>query len=302
MPEYKNQAELNVTTQNHIKTNYSKESDRFGVIYTPQSIVSFMVRSVKEILKAQNRDMEDVKILDPFVGTGNYMIEIMKQLKTPNLDNLEAFEIMPYSFEIAQQNLDDTYFQLTSQKGKFNLILCDTFDQFNSLFSSKVDVVIGNPPYNRDQQNENDNNKNKKHPELDSRILETYAKDSRATNKTACYDTYVKAFRWSCDKINDNGIIAFITNNSFIQAMSLDGMRKHLREEFEALYIIDLGGNIRQGALREGNVFGVKVGICIIFLIKQWHKKGIFYHKTDETWTKEQKFEWLDGLNSFLEV
>ena len=93
-------------------------------------------------------------------------------------------------------------------------------------------VIIGNPPYNVGQMNENDNNKNRKYKEMDKRVAETYAKDSKATNKNALSDPYVKAFRWASDRIGEEGIVGFVTNNSFLDNLAFDGMRKHLATGF----------------------------------------------------------------------
>ena len=101
-------------------------------------------------------------------------------------------------------------------------------------------VIIGNPPYNVGQINENDDNKNQKYETIDARIAETYAKDSKATLKTQLYDLYVKAIRWASDRIGDEGVIAFITNNSFLDGLAFDGMRKHLADDFDTVYVLDL--------------------------------------------------------------
>ncbi len=122
-------------------------------------------------------------------------------------------------------------------------------------------VIIGNPPYNVGQVNANDNNKNRKYAVLDKRLSATYAQASRATNKSKLSDPYVKAIRWASDRIGEEGVVAFVTNNSFLDAVSFDGVRKHLADDFNALYILDLGGNARKGlAVSDANVFGIRVG------------------------------------------
>ena len=107
-------------------------------------------------------------------------------------------------------------------------------------------VVIGNPPYNVGQVNENDNNKNREYPTMAARVAETYAKDSKATLKNQLSDPYVKAIRWASDRIGQEGVVAFVTNNSFLDGVAFDGMRKHLADNFEAIYILDLSGNVRR--------------------------------------------------------
>ena len=70
-----------------------KEADTHGIVYTPQPIVDFMVRSVEDILKKEfGRSLSDkgVHILDPFVGTGNFITRVMKEIKTTAL---------PYKYE-----------------------------------------------------------------------------------------------------------------------------------------------------------------------------------------------------------
>ena len=150
-------------------------------------------------------------------------------------------------------------------------------------------VVIGNPPYNMGQVNENDNNKNRKYKTMDERIADTYVKDSKATLKSALYDPYIKAIRWGLDRIGEEGVVAFVTNNSFLEGLAFDGMRKHLAADCDAIYIFDLGGNARKGLkVSDANVFGIRVGVSINLFAK---KKGnssesphISYYRTNDLW------------------
>jgi predicted helicase len=77
---------------------------------------------------------------------------------------------------------------------------------------------------------------------------------------------YSRFFRWATDRLGENGIIAFVTNSSFINARTFDGFRKVVNNEFSEIYIVDLGGNIREGD-KTGNVFGIKLGVAISFMI-----------------------------------
>jgi len=168
-------------------------------------------------------------------------------------------------------------------------------------------VIIGNPPYNAHQVNENDNSKNRKYKLMDSRVASTYAKDSAATNKNALSDPYVKAFKWASRRIEENGegIVAFVSNNSFVNDFTFDGMRKHLVADFNRIYVLDLKGNIRKDSMRDGiplgeqhTVFGLSamVGIAITFLIKKKvdteHK--VFYKTVDFRSTRVEKFALLE--------
>jgi predicted helicase len=158
----------------------------------------------------------------------------------------------------------------------------------------KISVIIGNPPYNANQQNENDNNKNRPYDEIDESIKRTYIANSTA-QKTKLYDMYARFFRWASNRLSDNGILAFITNSSFIDARGFDGFRKVVAEEFDAIYVLDLGGNIRKGS--KSNVFGIKVGVAISFLIKDANQLSkscqIFYAGIPEFNTATEKLTFL---------
>ena len=93
-------------------------------------------------------------------------------------------------------------------------------------------------------------------------------RDSAASNKNKLSDPYVKAIRWASNRIEEEGIVAFVTNNSFLDAVAFDGMRKHLSDDFDAIYILDLGGNVKKNPKLSGkthNVFGIQVGVSINF-------------------------------------
>ncbi len=97
----------------------------------------------------------------------------------------------------------------------------------------------------------------------------------------------------------EEGIVAFITNNSFLDGVAFDGMRKHLAEDCDAIYILDLGGNARKGLkVSDANVFGIRVGVSINLFIKEKEDSSdapqIFYYRTDDLWDKKQKFDFLN--------
>jgi predicted helicase len=95
------------------------------------------------------------------------------------------------------------------------------------------------------QSNFNDNNANIKHKYLEDRITETYVNKSNSTLKRSLYDSYIKSIRWASDRIECNGIIAFVTNGSFIKTATAAGMRACLEDEFTSIYCFDLRGNQR---------------------------------------------------------
>ena len=299
-------------------------ADTHGIVYTPQPIIDFMVNSVAHILETEfGRSLSDtgVHIIDPFVGTGNFIVRLMQDIQGTALEakyrhELHCNEVMLLPYYIASLNIEQEFFQRTGTYLPFEgIALADTFELLEQdqaeLFTREntervqkqkaadMFVVIGNPPYNAWQVNESDNNRNRKYTAMDARIADTYATDSKATLKNALYDPYVKAIRWAADRIGEEGVVAFVTNNSFLDAVAFDGMQKHLSDDFDALYILDLGGNARKGLkVSDANVFGIRVGVSINLFVKNKEKPSedfqIFYYHTDEMWNKERKFEFLN--------
>ena len=314
---------------------YSVEvADTHGIVYTPQPIVDFMVRSVEEILQTEfSRSLSDsgVHIIDPFVGTGNFIVRIMREMRRTALaekytTELHCNEVMLLPYYIASMNIEHEFYEAMGRYQPFEgICLVDTFelaeDRQLPLFTPEntrrveeqketpMFVIIGNPPYNVGQVNENDNNKNRKYETMDARVKETYAKDSKATLKNALADPYVKAIRWASDRIGEEGVVAFVTNNSFIDSVAFDGMRKRLADDFDVTYILDLSGNVRKNPKLSGtthNVFGIQVGVSIGFFIKRCDNTNsqteIFYACVDEFWRKEDKYRYLDSKQHYKNI
>ena len=179
--------------------------------------------------------------------------------------------------------------------------------------ATPIFVCIGNPPYNAWQVNENDNNRNRKYPEIDERVRHTYGKDSAAQNRNSLSDPYIKAIRWASDRVltNGEGVVAFVTNNAFLDSLACDGVRKHLSEEFDEIRIVDLGGNVRKNPKLSGtthNVFGIQVGVSVNFFILYPRKKArkdkarIFYHAVPRDWRRTEKYDWLEKIGDIEKV
>ena len=311
-------------------------ADTHGIVYTPQPIVDFMVKSVEHLLKTEfDRSLSDtgVHIIDPFVGTGNFIVRLMQDIQGAMLaekyqHELHCNELLLLPYYIATLNIEHEYFQRTGTYLPFEgIVLADTFElleerqmQFFTQANTErvarqkaadMFVVIGNPPYNAGQVNENDNNKNRKYETMDARVRETYSQDSQATNKNALSDPYIKAIRWASDRIGDAGVVAFVTNNSFIDGIAFDGMRNHLAADFDTIYILDLSGNVRKNPKLSGtthNVFGIQVGVSINFFIKKnpgstrTQPAEIFYARVDEFWRKEEKYQYLDSKQHYQNI
>ncbi len=320
---------LNTLYQRFFQDFSVKDADRHGVVYTPQPIVDFMVNSVQHILKTHfGKSLADtgVHIIDPFVGTGNFIVRLMQDIPGIALDKkykgeLHCNEVMLLPYYIASMNIEHAYYEKMGRYEPFkHICFVDTFDTFGLMDApnqtgnftfltaentlrvqeqkdTPMFVVIGNPPYNAGQANENDNNQNRPHEAVDNRVRATYAAASSAQMKNKLYDPYVKSLRWASDKIGPEGIIALITNNSFIDAKQFDGLRQCLAEEFDTLYLLNLGGNIRKGQPGDSNVFGIQVGVSINFLVKTGQpregKARICYNDETAEVRKERTFQFL---------
>jgi predicted helicase len=292
---------LKVVYETFYKSYNPKAADRLGVVYTPNEIVRFMIESTDHLLNEHfQKSLEDknVEILDPATGTGTYVCELIDYIRPSKLEykyknEMHANEVAILPYYIANLNIEFTYKQRMDAYAEFeSLCFVDTLDNMGfgftgkqtSMFSvsaenstrikkqneKKISVIIGNPPYNANQANENDNNKNRLYDQIDKRIKDTFIKYSTA-QKTKVYDMYARFYRWAFDRLGDNGVISFITNRSFIDSRTFDGFRAVVASEFDYVYIVDLGGDVRANPKLSGtkhNVFGIQTGVAIMFLVK----------------------------------
>jgi predicted helicase len=293
---------LNAVYEKFFQRFDTKQADTHGIVYTPQPIVDFMVRSVEEILQQEfGKSLSDsgVHILDPFTGTGNFITRIMQQIKRSALpqkyaEELHCNEIMLLPYYIASMNIEHAYMERVGEYSPFEgICLADTFDLserrqaglafMNIANTARVDTqkaatifaIVGNPPYNAGQDVSNDNNPNREYEAMHERIWETYAARSDATLLSTLDDPYIQAFRWATDRLrNEDGVIAYVSNGRFIAGKATDGMRKCLALEFDKLYVVDLGGDVRSNPKISGtthNVFGIQAGIAITILVRTRH-------------------------------
>ncbi|HET7563017.1 MAG TPA: type ISP restriction/modification enzyme, partial [Rhodanobacteraceae bacterium] len=330
---HEKQTFLKVVYENFYKVYNPKAADRLGVVYTPNEIVRFMIDSADWLCEqhfGRNLIDKDVEILDPAAGTGTFICELLEhfrgqpaKLKHKYLEELHANEVAILPYYVANLNIEATFAAISGEYLEYpNLCFVDTLDnvaglrrytgqQVADLFGMgeenierikrqnrrKISVVIGNPPYNANQANENDNNKNREYPDIDARIKETYIKASTA-QKTKLYDMYARFFRWASDRIAENGVVAFISNRSWIDSRTFDGFRDVVTREFNEIHIVDLGGDVRANPKLSGtkhNVFGIQTGVAIGFLVKRAKAQGcrIFYSRRPEFETAEEKLAWL---------
>ena len=319
------------------RTAFPKMSERLGIVYTPVEIVDFIIRTADQALKKEfNTSLTDqgVHILDPFTGTGTFMVRLLqsgiikeKDLPRKFREELHANELVLLAYYIAAINIEEAYHgQVDIEYEPFDgILLTDTFqltegedylddESFHSnnerakkQNKKDIRVIIGNPPYSAGQDNQNDNNQNMEYPRLDARIDLTYAQTSNAALRRAIYNSYIRAIRWASDRIKDNGLICFVTDGGFIDGNAMDGLRGALASEFTSISVFNLRGNQRtQGeeSRREGGkVFGSgsRQPIAITLLIKNSAKKKegvIQYYDIGDYLTREQKLEKVQSFAS----
>ena len=293
---------LKTVYENFYKVYNPKGADKLGVVYTPNEIVRFMIDSTDWLLEKHfGKSLSDkgVDILDPATGTGTFIAELIDRINIHTLEykyehELHANEVAILPYYIANLNIEYTYQQRKGTYKEFkNICFVDTLDNTDALAYSgkqqmlggissenakrikdqnakRISVIIGNPPYNANQANFNDFNKNREYNEIDKRIKDTYVKYSTA-QKTKVYDMYARFFRWSMDRLDKDGIIAFVTNRSFIDSRTFDGFRKVVEDEFDYVYIVDTRSDVRANPKIAGtthNIFGIQTGVAIMFLVK----------------------------------
>lgn len=329
------------------KTAFPKVVEKLGIVYTPIEVVDFINNSVAQVLKKEfNRNLSDenVHILDPFTGTGTFITRLIQTglinkeaLPRKYAKELHANEIVLLAYYIASINIENAYHDAIGMGNGYKsfdgICLTDTFqlgetDETTNLFDEMlpqnservmeqkklpVRVIIGNPPYSIGQKSANDNAQNQSYPKLEKRLEETYINSTSATLSRGLYDSYIKAFRWSSDRIDEKngGIVAFITNSGWIDTNSTDGLRKCFEKEFSSIYVFNLRGGIRgkskDAAQREGqNIFDIMTGVAITILVKnpnvKTEKATIYYHDIGDYLKRSEKLEILQqfkGINNF---
>ena len=322
---------------------FPRMSERLGIVFTPVEVVDFIIRSADDAMRTafgQSLGDPGVAIIEPFAGTGTFVARLLQlgvipaeALEHKYKNEIFANEFVLLSYYIASINIEQVYHQVRAEQGvdegyvEFpGMTLTDTFqlhegdgtitEDFEGLAAnnerakaekdSAITVIVMNPPYSAKQGSANDDNQNLAYPRLDERIAATYADRSSGTNKNSLYDSYFRALRWASDRIGERGVIAFVSNNSFIEGNSADGVRLSLQNEFSQIFINNLRGGIRGkvgiAAKREGgNVFDIQTGVAISILIKDPSHSGaadIFYSEAEDYATRQEKLDQLTTYGS----
>ena len=326
------------------KTAFPKLVEKLGIVYSPVEIVDFIIYSVNDILiKEFGRSISDenVHLLDPFTGTGTFITRLLQSGLISKNDLLRKYtseihcnEIVLLAYYIAAVNIENAFHDLVGKDASYQafegICLTDTFQLGESLDADKLfsdmfpqnskrvqqqqkaplRIIFGNPPYSKGQKSSNDNSANQSYPKLDKRIADTYVAETDANNKNAIYDSYIKAFRWSTDRLDKTGgIICFVSNSGWLDGSGMDGLRKCLEKEFTAIYIFNLRGNQRtSGELSRkegGKIFGSgsRTPIAITLLVKNPNVKTegatIHYHDIGDYLSREEKLKIVSDSKSF---
>ncbi|MDP9806407.1 putative helicase [Trueperella bonasi] len=325
---------------------FSRLQERLGIVFTPVEVVDYILHSAEAVMQRHfGKSLADdgVATIDPFLGTGTFVTRLLQsgiipadKLERKYLTEIFANEVVLLSYYIASINIEQVYREVRKEQGASDeyvefpgISLTDTFQMYES--DDKLDraggyfedntaralrqkdapirVVVMNPPYSAGQKSANDNNQNLKYQRLDSQIEKTYVALSTATNKNSLYDSYFRALRWATDRIGEEGVIAFVSNSSFIDGNTADGVRLTFQDEFSDIYVYNLRGNARtQGERRrqEGDgIFGEgsRTGVAITLLVKTKNKIGparIRYAEVGDYLSRQEKLDILVAEHDVL--
>ena len=328
------------------KNALPKQTERLGIVYTPVEVVDFIIQSVEYVMQQRfghSISNMGVHIFDPFTGTGTFIVRLLRSgiIKPEDLlykytSEIHCNEIVLLAYYIAAVNIEETYHELSQSENYVpfeGIVLTDTFelaervgtregeadtsifqpnaDRATKQMQTPIQVIIGNPPYSVGQKNGNDNNQNVSYEHLEKAIANTYVANSKAALKRNAYESSVMAIRWATDRISENGIVAFVTNGSFVNSNAHDGFRKCLLNEYISVYCFDLRGDQRiqgEASRKEGGkIFGSgsRARIAIIVLVK---KKGakkdgyVRYYDIGDYLSRNEKLQTIKDFGSVKDV
>lgn len=316
---------------------FKATSEKMGIVYTPDEIVGYILHATDRMLFREFRrhlSDEGVHVLDPFTGTGTFIVDLIHDEDLMPADKLawkyqhelHANEIVLLAYYIATINIEQAYHARVDEGAGYvpfpGAVLTDTFQMYEegdpidrTVFvgnSKRIDeqmelpirVIVGNPPYSAGQRSANDNNANEHYPTLEKRIRETYVSKTQATLRNSLYDSYIEAFRWASDRIGDEGIVCFVSNAGWLRSEAGAGVRRCFSEEFNSVYVFDLLGNQRtqgeESRRQGGKVFGSgsRAPIAITMLVKNpasAEHGAIHYHCVGEYLSQEEKLSAIAG-------
>lgn len=291
-------------------------------------------------MKHEEVDVHRVQVLDPATGTGTFLAEVIQQVRD-KFDGMEGmwpsyveksliprihgFEILMASYTIAHLKLalalKNTGYEHQSDR-RLNVFLTNSLEEatpratnlFAKWLSDEADaaslvksetpimIAIGNPPYSISSQNSG---------KWITNLVSDYKKNLNEKNIQPLSDDYIKFIRLGQHYIHKNGegILAYISNNGFLDGIIHRQMRKSLLEEFDKIYILNLHGNSRRKEVApdgtpDENVFDIMQGVSINIFVKTGKKEkdtdaSVFYH--DVYGSREKKYHLLNDASILSE-
>jgi len=281
-----------------------------GLADTSKTKIKVNVHTNKGLKPLAEKEVHKVQILDPATGTGTFLAEVVKFIYNKNfktmqgawsnyveehlIPRLNGFELLMASYAMAHLKLDmlltETGYKSTKNQ-RLNIYLTNSLEEhhkdtgtlFSNWLSSEANeanhikrdtpvmCVIGNPPYAVSSTNKG---------KWIEKLTADYKKDLNERNIQPLSDDYIKFIRYGQHYIENNGegILAYISNNSFIDGIIHRQMRKNLLETFDKIYILDLHGNARKKEVcpdgsPDQNVFDIMQGVSINLFVKTGQKK-----------------------------
>ncbi len=312
-----------------------KKRKHLGIYYTPRPVVNFIVKSIEQILKNDFNRLhgfaeDDVTVLDPAVGTGTFLwlvyLRTLVDLKNRRLGGLiknkignhllkdfYGFEILITPYIIAHLKLTTViqkWFYRFKDDDRIQVYLTNTLEPFEthdlipffreiteeSKTANKIKVekpilvIVGNPPYSVSSSNKS---------KWIMEKMQDYKTGLNERNIQPLDDDYIKFIRFAQWKIEQNtqGVVGYITNNSYLDGIIHRQIRKSLLDSFDRIYILNLHGSSRRQEPtkeKDENVFDIQQGVSIALFVKndKFPDKKVFY--ADLFGEREAKYLWLD--------
>lgn len=262
------------------------------------------------------RDVHRVQILDPATGTGTFLAEVIKQIapkvkgvaegmwsgyiERDLIPRLHGFELLMASYAMCHMKLDMILGELGYKPSKnpprLSVYLTNSLEEgdrdVRDLFMAQwltreaqeanvikrdmpIMCVLGNPPYSGVSSNNG---------EWATNLIAPYKKEPggkvklKERNPKWINDDYVKFIRFAEHMISKTGegVLGFITNHGYIDSPTFRGMRWHLMQSFDKLYVLDLHGNSKKKEVapdgsNDVNVFDIMQGVAVLIGVK--HRK-----------------------------
>ena len=320
-------------------TALKKQADRLGIVYTPAEVVDFILASADAVLREEfgkGLSNEGVHILDPFTGTGTFLVRLLRSglIREEDLERkyrkeLHANEIALLAYYVAAVHIEEAFHGRrggdTDYEPFDGIVLTDTFTlnprwrsagrllgrnsaRVSRQQDATIEVIVGNPPWTTQQKSAGDHNPNVWYPDLADRVKTTYASRAATQRQSQLYASQKLALRWASDRIGRQGVVAMVTNGSWITGNVDSGIRACLAEEFTSVHVLDLRGNQRTSGERSrregGKVFGQgsRAPVAITILVKNSRMKHrgcrIRYRDIGDYLKREEKLDFLRDRTS----